>query len=237
MVGFRIYALSEQAITIEFDQKISTEANDRVMRLHQALSNDPFPGFQESVPAYSSLTVFFDLSKIPSGYTPDTTGPIEYVSFILENRMHESIGGNPLSEQVVEIPVCYDITLAPDLHWVSEYCRLTIPEVIKLHTGTEYRVYMIGFVPGFPYLGSLPSALEVPRKESPSLSIPAGSVALAGRQTGIYPFDIPGGWRVIGRTPLRLFDANREPFSLLKAGMSVRFVEINISEFLQRAGS
>jgi inhibitor of KinA len=138
---------------------------------------------------------------------------------------------------VLELPVCYDLSMAPDLPWVAEYCRLSIPEVIALHTRGIYRVYMIGFIPGFPYMGMLPPALEVPRKLRPALSVAAGSVALAGRQTGIYPFSIPGGWQIIGRTTYRLFDVNREPCCTLEVGQQIKFVPITLEQFKQQSRS
>jgi inhibitor of KinA len=136
---------------------------------------------------------------------------------------------------VLELPVCYDLSMAPDLPWVAEYCRLSIPEIIDLHSREIYRVYMIGFIPGFPYLGMLPPALEVPRKLRPALSVAAGSVALAGRQTGIYPFSIPGGWQVIGRTNYPLFDVNMEPCCSLELGQQIRFVPVSLAEFKQQS--
>lgn len=235
MDGIRIYPISEQAVTVEFGQEISSEVNDKVISLHQALQERPFPGFLESVPAFGSLTVFFNLRKLDGLFFKSADDPYEYLTGFLEDLI--KIPVRPVSDGgfAIEIPVCYDISLAPDLQWVSEHCRLSIPDVIRAHTEMEYRVYMIGFVPGFPYLGLLPPELDVPRKRTPSLSIPAGSVALAGRQTGIYPFDIPGGWQVIGRTPVKLFERDRQPFCLLKAGMRVRFREISLSDFFEQS--
>ena len=201
------------------------------MALHHALQKQPFPGYIESVPAYTTLTVYYDLLKI-SGVTKKSNQPLsQLVSTLLSERIKLM---EPLKQRampVLELPVCYDLSMAPDLPWVAEYCRLSIPEIITLHTREIYRVYMIGFIPGFPYMGMLPPALEVPRKLRPALSVAAGSVALAGRQTGIYPFSIPGGWQIIGRTTYRLFDVNREPCCTLEVGQQIRFVPITLEQF------
>jgi inhibitor of KinA len=211
MIAQQIYSLTEQSLTIEFGREISPEINNRVMALHHALKNEPFDGFVESVPAYATLTVYFDLVKIKSSKEIASDSARQFVSDIIVRMLENLKTQSPPVLPVLQVPVCYDLSLAPDLPWVAEYCRLSIPEIIERHCREIYRVYMIGFIPGFPYLGLLPPALEVPRKLRPALSVTAGSVALAGRQTGIYPFTIPGGWQVIGRTPLSLFDISLDP--------------------------
>jgi inhibitor of KinA len=131
------------------------------------------------------------------------------------------------------IPVCYAPEYGSDLQEVSEFTRLSIEEIVQLHTSLTFKVYMIGFVPGFAYMGILPPELEMPRRKSPRLEVPAGSVAIAGRQTGIYPAVIPGGWHIIGRTPWRLFDKNAQPCSRLSAGDLVQFEAITTEAFEQ----
>jgi inhibitor of KinA len=231
MIAHRIYALNEQSLTIEFGEEINPAVNDQVMALHHALQKEPFRGFVESVPAYTTLTVYYDLFQIAKEKDFNSTPVRQFVS----NKIAEKLSLLALSRfptlPVLEVPVCYDLSMAPDLPWVAEYCRLTIPEIIEIHSNEIYRVYMIGFIPGFPYLGMLPPELEVPRKMRPALSVAAGSVALAGRQTGIYPFNIPGGWQVIGRTPFSLFDVNREPCCSLEVGQRIKFVPITLEEF------
>jgi inhibitor of KinA len=155
----------------------------------------------------------------------------QFVTGIINDKLSALSDPGELNLPLLQIPVCYDLSLAPDLPWVAAYCRLTIPEVIELHGSRTYRVYMIGFIPGFPYLGMLPPALDVPRKLRPALSVPAGSVALAGRQTGIYPFTIPGGWQVIGRTPFMLFDVHQMPCCSLTVGMQIKFIPISLEEY------
>jgi len=237
MIAHRIYALNEQSLTIEFGQEISPAVNFQVMALYHDLQKQPFPGYLESVPAYTTLTVYYDLFHISGIKTKSVQSVSQYVSELISERI---LLIKPIAHRVLpvlELPVCYDLLLAPDLPWVAEYCRLSIPEIIGLHSRKVYRVYMIGFIPGFPYMGMLPPALEVPRKLRPALSVAAGSVALAGRQTGIYPFTIPGGWQVIGRTPVDLFDVNREPFCSLEVGQKIKFVPITMEEFKQQSES
>jgi inhibitor of KinA len=231
MNATRIYPLNEQALTIEFGSEINPLVNNQVMALHHALKEESFNGFIESVPAYTTLTVYYDLWLVSKTSGPGFQSTSQFVSSILTEKIR-MLALSPLAElPVLEVPVCYDLSMAPDLPWVAEYCRLSIPEVISLHTNEIYRVYIIGFIPGFPYMGMLPHALEVPRKLRPALSVPAGSVALAGRQTGIYPFSIPGGWQVIGRTTLRLFDVNRDPCCALEVGQQIKFVPVSLEEF------
>jgi inhibitor of KinA len=201
--------------------------NDRALYLHRLLSSQPFAGYIESIPAYSSLTVCLDAEKWRRCNRHSKSSAVESVIADLERILSEPTEYGSFREEEVVVPVCYDAPFAPDLDWVAAANGLTTEEVVRLHTSTTFRVYMNGFVPGFPYLGILPAELEVPRKSKPSLRVPAGSVAIAGRQTGIYPFDTPGGWQVIGRTPCRLFDKSSDPCCLLRPGMRVRFESVD----------
>lgn len=232
MQGYRIYPLGDMALIVDFGSFISPELNDCVLSLHRSLVANPFEGFVESVPAYGTLAVYYDLADLRNHFGTPKGTVSQWVEEILRARIDVSvseIGQEDFRE--VFIPVCYDLSFGFDLPQVAIHTGLSIPEVVNLHISFPYRVYMIGFVPGFPYMGLLPPELEVPRKATPSISIPAGSVALAGRQTGIYPSNIPGGWQVIGRSPVRLFDIDRDPCCLLQPGMQVRFYEISLSEF------
>ena len=234
MIGHRIYPLNEQSLTIEFGQEINPAVNDLVMALHHALRKEPFRGFMESVPAYTTLTVYYDLFLITKEKGSRSASVRQFVVDQISEKLTLLATAAPSELPVLEIPVCYDLSLAPDLPWVAEYCRLSIPEIIERHSREIYRVYMIGFIPGFPYMGMLPPELEVPRKLRPALSVTAGSVALAGRQTGIYPFTIPGGWQVIGRTPIRLFDINQDPCCALSVGQPIQFVPIPLNVYHQK---
>lgn len=220
MKPLRIYSISEQALTIAFSDHISEAANRQVLQLHHRLQSAPFPGFIESVPAYGSLTVYFS-EAINS----------REVKAIL-NELCEADGDLQAGEMRQHlIPVCYAPEYGSDLQEVSEFTRLSTEEIVQLHTSLTFRVYMIGFVPGFAYMGILPPELEMPRRKTPRLEVPAGSVAIAGLQTGIYPARIPGGWNIIGRTPWKLFDKNTNPCSRLSAGDLVRFESITTEAF------
>lgn len=220
MKPLRIYPISEQALTIAFSDHISEAANRQVLQLHHRLQSAPFPGFIESVPAYGSLTVYFS-EAINS----------REVKAIL-NELCEADGDLQAVEMRQHlIPVCYAPEYGSDLQEVSEITRLSTEEIVQLHTSLTFRVYMIGFVPGFAYMGILPPELEMPRRKTPRLEVPAGSVAIAGLQTGIYPARIPGGWNIIGRTPWKLFDKNADPCSRLSAGDLVRFESITPEAF------
>jgi len=229
MIIPRIYSIHDRAITIEFSQIIDEQINMQVIAWQQEIESNPFPGFIECVPAYSSLTIYFgaDCNIV------ELKNELQQKINIVENTTHLNIAEIKQVLQPIEIPVCYDIEFGFDLPWLTTHLNMSIEEIIQLHIEKIYRVYMIGFIPGFPYMGILPPKLEVPRKHNPSLKIPAGSIGIAGKQTGIYPTEIPGGWQIIGRTPLTLFNKLNEPACLLKAGDNVRFIPISKKEFDQ----
>ena len=223
MILPRIYPIHDQALTIEFAAAISVEANAKAISLHHRLQSSPFAGFIESVPAYGSLTVYFN--------EPANSTSVEVV---LRNLTATAVPEQLLGEVRQHlIPVCYEEAHGPDLKDVEAATGLDRSAIINLHTGMTFRVFMIGFVPGFAYLGILPPELETARKKVPRLEVPAGSVAIAGRQTGIYPAAIPGGWNIIGRTPWKLFDKHIETCSRLSAGDLVRFEPITSETFEQ----
>jgi inhibitor of KinA len=227
----RIYRLSEHALTVELGNQLMRDTNNRVLALQQTLLENPAEGLLEMVPAYASLTIY-----LQPGIFQDLAGGRAMVN-AWEQRIREAIAQPTLNKceagKLVEIPVCYHESLAPDLERVSSVTGLSRMEIIQLHSSVIYRVYMTGFVPGFPYMGITHEQLNIPRKQKPALRVAAGSVALAGRQTGIYPLETPGGWQVIGRTPLRLFDPETVHPFLFHAGMDVQFAPISLEEFNQ----
>lgn len=227
MQALRIYEIHDQALTIEFSTIISEESHLKVMQLHTLINEHPFNGFIESVPAYGSLTIYFD-EEISSQEVK------AYVIQLLEKNtdLFSSSTDNTSSTTHI-IPVCYDPSYGIDILAVAEEKHLSIDEIITLHTSQTFRVYMIGFVPGFAYMGTLPSILETKRKNIPRLEVPKGSVAIAGLQTGIYPSTIPGGWNILGRTPINLFDKTKERCSFLQAGDLVQFHSITKKAFEQ----
>lgn len=208
---YTIKLCGDCSISLVFEQKIDIDINNRVIALAE---NIRFPGLVECIPAYSALTVVYDPCLV-------TFKEVE-ISIAATVRSLEKTPKKP--PRIVEIPVSYGGECGPDIGFVARHSGLTEQEVIAQHSAPLYRVYMLGFTPGFPYLGGLEPALETPRLEKPRLSIPAGSVGIAGMQTGVYPISSPGGWQIIGKTSLNLFDVNEEEPFLLLAGDYIRFV-------------
>lgn len=221
----RIFALSENAVTVEFGSVISLELNQKAMALTQHLDDAPFPGYIESVPAYASATIFYDIQKVRNSY-PDHPSAFDAVCTIVETA--ESLADSAASEKNnrIEIAVKFDETNGPDLISAADMCGLSVDKFIDVFTSLDYRVYMLGFLPGFAYMGEVDESIALPRLSSPRKNVPAGSVGIAGRQTGIYPFDSPGGWQLIGRTDVKVFNPNGERPCLFEPGDIVKFVAV-----------
>lgn len=215
----RIQPFGEQALLVSFGDEISDVVNDQVINLYHSLKLSE--QFTFLVPSYASLTVGIDRTKFT---IQEATLKVQELS------RQEISNSSPLKRKVV-IPVCYSKEYGLDLESVCQEKNLDQETLINLHTETTYKVYMLGFVAGFAYLGTTATALNISRKEEPRKAIPAGSVGLAGRQTGIYPVEAPGGWQIIGRTPLNMFDVSREQPNLLAAGDNVVFKSISEDEF------
>jgi len=215
---FRI--MGDRALLVELGDQISPSVNEKVRELFLKLDRRPLEGVLELVPSYRSLMVVYD---------PLKTGWHRLRADILE--LHQVTDSSLLTEpKTLAVPVVYGGEYGPDLEWVAGFHKISPEEVIRLHTGTTYRVYMIGFTPGYPYLGELPQALATPRRETPRTAVPQGSVAIAQRQTGIYPVQSPGGWHILGWTPIPLFDADQWPPTPLEMGDRVRFFAIQEEE-------
>lgn len=207
-----IKPFGDSAILIEWEQCIDADINRQVMALAELLHAAGPEGLLDLIPAYCSLTVCFNPARITYGR--------------LAGWLQENMAGadsQPQTERRLRIPVCYEGELAPDLEEVARYTGLSAAEVIARHCQPSYRVFMLGFLPGFPYLGVLDAALECRRKPSPRARVPAGAVGLAGRQTGIYPTVAPGGWQLIGRTPVRLYNPRADEPFLFQPGDRVGF--------------
>jgi inhibitor of KinA len=206
---------------------------DQVLRIFHRLESAKIPGVIELAPAYTTVAVFFD----PTQVVEACVKPDQILAW-LNKRIHAAVAGitdpgynRRAKRHLVEISVCYDSEFGFDLDDVAKHSHLSPREVVDLHTGVEYRVGCIGFTPGFPFLAGLPQQLATPRRATPRKEIPAGSVGIGGAQTGIYPLRSPGGWNIIGRTPLRLFNPDKSPPTLLRAGDRVRFRAIGREEF------
>ena len=221
----RFLPAGDSAIAVEFGREIDLNINNQVaaMRtvIEAAIDEGKLKGIVELVPTYGSLLLVYD--QLAVGYA----GLIEQLKILAEG-----LEGVEISDrEVVEIPVVYGGEYGPDLGIVAQLNSLSEDEVIKRHSEAEYPIYMLGFVAGFPYLGGMDKSIAAPRKQTPRLKIPAGSVGIAGQQTGIYSVESPGGWQIIGRTPLKLYDADREKPILLRAGQSIRFKPITEAEY------
>lgn len=223
-----IFPLGDSALTLDFGNTISTHTNDRVQSLAQQIRQRGWPFIKDIVPAYSSLTIHYDISLYPNPVPGQTV--FDAISALIEKLLKEE-NTFVLKSRHINIPVCYAEKFAWDLHEIASMGTLAPEEVIRLHTSLEYRVYMIGFLPGFAYMGEVDERIAMPRKAQPRTRIEAGSVGIAGRQTGIYPLPSPGGWQIVGRTPLPLFDPASSSPALLQPGDVVRFFSISEHEF------
>lgn len=222
-MDIRSYPLGDQAILLEFGTEINPLIHEKVRLASALLDSSPPLWMIEYIPAFSTITVIYNASIVS----------YQEVCYELQLLLRQTKAIEQEESRTVEIPVCYGGTLGPDLEFVAKYNRLTPDEVVEIHTAGDYLVYMIGFAPGFPYIGGMSKKIAAPRRDTPRLRIPARSVGIAGQQTGIYPIETPGGWQIIGRTPLDLFLINKEIPSLLKSGDRIQFYPITFEEYVQ----
>jgi len=212
--------MGDRAFLVELGDSISPQTHKKVSALFTALKSRGLKGVKELVPGYRSLMVVYDpLVSLP--------GSLQSQIVDILNSLDEARLSRP---RIIKIPVAYGDEYGPDLEWVANYLKMTPEEVIRLHTQPTYRVYMIGFMPGYPYLGEVVDALVTPRRKTPRTRVVKGSVGIAQRQTGIYSVASPGGWQIIGRTPVKLFDPQVTPPSLLTTGDRVKFFVIAAEE-------
>ncbi|WP_194609547.1 5-oxoprolinase subunit PxpB [Clostridium vitabionis] len=221
MAEVRFLNTGDTSVCVEFGNEISTEINAKIRAFNILVGESKIPGIVETVPTYRSIMVHYDPGVI-------THREIEKRLRILAGRL-DTVVIPPSS--VLEIPVLYGGEMGPDLPFVAEHAGISPEEVIRLHTAPEYLIYMLGFTPGFTYLGGLNPKIETPRLKTPRVKIPAGSVGIAGKQTGVYPIDSPGGWQLIGRTPVRMYDPGRKKPILPEAGQYIRFRAIDRAEY------
>jgi KipI family sensor histidine kinase inhibitor len=218
---FRI--MGDRSLLVELGDEICPSVNQRVQELFTALDLRPVDGVKELVPSYRSLLVVYDPLSISPG---DLKRAIA--------NTYQNLDQSELPEpRTIDIPIVYGGEHGPDLQSVAQYHQITPEAVVDYHTRPTYRVYMIGFTPGYPYLGEVPDAIATPRRKTPRILVPRGSVGIAKQQTGIYSVDSPGGWQIIGWTPVNLFDPQAEPPSLLMMGDRVRFQAISLQEASQ----
>lgn len=226
--SYQIFPLGDSAITLDFGNVINEAVNRKVTALFLHLQKKPFDGIIEAIPAYSSLSIYFDVISMKKKVKEKTV--YEWMKQELERILKQDIPIVNETTRLVRIPVCYEKELSPDLESLAFAKNLNVEEVIRLHTSRTYLVYMLGFLPGFSYMGEVDERIETPRKLQP-VPVVAGSVGIAGKQTGIYPLESPGGWQIIGRTPMKIFDAGRENAILLGTGDEVQFYSISKDEY------
>lgn len=220
----RFDKLGDRSLLVTLSQEVSVETNDLVLRLSREVEGAGIPGVEEAQPAYSSLCVFFDPARVRASYVES-----------LIRRMMDGEGvpvaaaAEPpasLASRQVDIPVAYGSSDGPDLQWSADYLSISPEELVRRHSSRTYRVFMVGFTPGFPYLGGMDESIALPRLPQPRAKVPAGSVGIGGNQTGVYPWVTPGGWRILGRTGVEMFAPDRDDPSLLHPGDTVRFVPV-----------
>jgi inhibitor of KinA len=225
--GFRIVSAGDSAIVVEFDERIDPVVNARAIALAEAVQAAAVPGVRDVVPTFRSVAIYFDPLH--------TDGDAMFSR--VETEAKATASADQSTRVPVRIPVCYGEDLGPDLGAVATFSRMDESAVVATHTERIYRVFMLGFVPGFAYLGTVDDRIAMPRRTTPRVRVPPGSVGIAGVQTGIYPMETPGGWQLIGRTPVKPFDSDRaEPF-LLKPGDAVQFFAIDRDEFARLASA
>jgi KipI family sensor histidine kinase inhibitor len=220
VTGVRFLPAGDKALVVEFGDRIERALRDRVLRLGRRLKDAKLEGVVETLPTFRSLLVRYD--------------PLQTSGAALEEQIETYLGESAdetESSRVWQIPACYDPRCAPDLDDVAERTGLTTDEVVARHSGTRFFVYVVGFAAGFPFMGDLPRELVLPRRTSPRVRVPAGSIAIAIGLTGIYPLEIPGGWHLIGSTPIKLFDAAWESPALFRPGDSAEFHPIDYAEY------
>lgn len=221
----RLHLSGDSLVLVEFEPRVAPEVNARVVALAEAITAARVPGVRDVVPGYASAGVHVD--------------PLHFDAAALEQVVAHAwdlTGPERAPARVIEIPVCYGGAHGPDLDAVAAFAQCTADEVVQRHAAPDYRVYMLGFLPGFAYLGSVDAGIAAPRHLAPRDRVPGGTVGIAGRQTGVYPCDSPGGWQLIGRTPWRMFDASRSEPAVLRAGDVVRFRPVPASDWDVLAG-
>lgn len=221
MKNVKLMAEGDSAILLEFEQKISPEINKKMITMVHLLREQQIKGVIDMIPAFCSLLINYDPRVIS----------YEMLSKRIKSLLHLNIEAKTTLKKVYEIPVCYGGEFGPDIEFIAKYANLSIDEVIRIHSSKDYLIYMLGFLPGFSYLGGLDERIHTPRLDNPRIKINAGSVGIGGAQTGIYPLDSPGGWQLLGMTPVKTYDPSRANPILFEAGDYIRFVPITIEEF------
>jgi inhibitor of KinA len=223
--------LGDRAVIIQLGSSIDEDTHRLVRAVCDRLSAAPIPGMVEFVPAFASVAVHFDPMRVAPSRAAPLAGPHNRMVDALRATLADLRGEALPAARLIEIPVCYGGELGPDLDDVARVHEMSADDAVSTHTAGEYLVYMVGFMPGFAYLGGLSERIATPRRSVPRTHVPAGTVGIGGSQTGVYPLESPGGWNLIGRTPQRMFLPDKEPPTLLEMGDRVRFRAITRAEF------
>jgi inhibitor of KinA len=227
-----IRPLGDQSVIVKLADSVSLEAYHKVQALYCKLQDQPILGVEAVVPAFTTITIFYSVTTLAKRFGVKTDIYQQFHMVLKEYIEKINLECFKFFGKNIEIPVCYEDDYALDLEVVAKQVNLTTDEVVHLHSSTNYHTYMLGFSPGFPFLGTLDQRLTVPRKKSPRLHVPVGSVGIAGAQTGIYSLSTPGGWQIIGCTPIKLYDFYAKRPTLIQMGDKVKFKPINKEEFL-----
>lgn len=234
--------LGDSALIVQFGEGIHQTIHQKVRRLSAMLEEDSFTGFIESVPAYNNLLIYYNPYVVHQSHRMNQSNcelpfsPYQKVCTYMNDLVQKIEEKTFFNARQITIPVLYGGEYGSDLTYVAAYHGLSVEEVIHIHSENEYLVYMIGFAPGFPFLGGMNENIATPRKKTPRLAIAPGSVGIAGKQTGVYPLETPGGWQIIGRTPQRLFLPEISPPTLLQPGDKLRFSPISFEEYMNYEG-
>lgn len=228
-IPYTIFPLGDAAVTLDFGNIIDETINKEVIARFHQLKEDPIPGMTDAVPAYSSLTIHYDIYVVKKT-NPKSETVFETVKNQLEDRLKLPLKEIVTKQRLLKIPVCYDERFATDIQQLISAKNISKEELIAIHTQKTYKVFMMGFLPGFAYMGQVDDKIAMPRKQQPEF-VASGSVGIAGKQTGIYPMISPGGWHIIGRTPLKLFDTDKSEPILLQTGDTIQFYPISKTEY------
>lgn len=231
---FTIKPFHDHAIYISFGNDIQEDYLHFSQAIISELTRLKPIGYVEAIPGYNNITIFYDPIKIAEQY--QTANMQQYFIKAIEERLKAIDPNKTIPRDIVSIPVCYEDEFGPDLAYVADFHNLSTENVIQIHSEKIYTVHMLGFAPGFPFLGGMDPKIATPRKTTPAAAIPAGSVGIAGIQTGVYPIETPGGWQIIGRTPLSFFQPTKHPPSLLTVGDKLQFQPITKEQFIEMEG-
>ncbi|NBI28089.1 5-oxoprolinase subunit PxpB [Chengkuizengella marina] len=235
----KFYPLGEKAIVVKFSSEVNENTYELVRNFSKSLEQNPITGTIEIVPTFTTVTIYYDPQTVIKTTQAElkssnqlNQSAYKTILAIMQDRISKMKKNRAdIEYRTIKIPVCYEGEFAPDLKFVAKYNQLSKEEVIQNHIEGEYLVYMLGFAPGFPYMGGMSTKISTPRRNQPRALVSAGSVGIAGEQTGIYSLDSPGGWQIIGRTPLKLFQPEQESPTLLQAGDRIRFYSISTEEY------